>query len=229
MAELAAVVFDLDDTLFDHSGSATRGLTSWLPTFHGAATDELIAAWFGLEDRYFPLWRDGHVTLEEQRRLRLRELLELLRLPPRAEPDLDAMWAEYLAAYRSGWRSFDDTEAALELVAAAGLRIGILTNGPNGLQHDKLTAIGLSGRVGPVVTAETIGIGKPDPRAYAGLCAELGLDPPAILYVGDNYDLDVVAARAAGLRAVHLDRHGTGPAGERHRIASLHDLAAHLS
>jgi putative hydrolase of the HAD superfamily len=229
VAELAAVVFDLDDTLFDHSGSAARGFGDWLPTFHGPATAELIAAWFELEERYFPLWRDGHVSLEEQRRLRLRELLELLGLPPCEEPGLDAMWAGYLAAYRSSWQRFDDAEAALELVAAAGLRVGMLTNGPERLQHDKIAAIGLTGRVGPVVTAEAVGIGKPDPRAYAGLCAALDLDPGTVLYVGDNYELDVVAARACGLRAVHLDRHGTGPAGEPHRVASLHDLAAHLA
>ena len=59
MAELAAVVFDLDDTLFDHSGSATRGFDSWLAGFHGPATPELTAAWFELQERHFAAWRDG--------------------------------------------------------------------------------------------------------------------------------------------------------------------------
>ncbi|WP_116947787.1 HAD family hydrolase [Jiangella endophytica] len=229
MAELAAVVFDLDDTLFDHSGSAARGFGSWLATFHGPATPELTTAWFELQDRHFAAWRDGHVSMIEQRRRRIGGLFELLGRPAPGPSGLDALWGEYFTAYRSGWQRFDDAEAAVELVAAAGLRTGILTNGPEDMQHDKLAVIGLTGRVGPVLTAEALGSAKPDPRAYAGLCAELGLDPATILYVGDDHRLDVVAARAAGLRAVHLDRRGTGPAGERDRLSSLHDLAAHLS
>jgi putative hydrolase of the HAD superfamily len=42
--------------------------------------------------------------------------------------------------------------------------------------------------------------------------------------VGDNYELDVLAARAAGLSAIHLDRSAdrSEPAGDR--ISTLHDL-----
>ncbi|PZF83762.1 HAD family hydrolase [Jiangella anatolica] len=222
------MVFDLDDTLFDHSGAAAHGLGAWLATFHGPATPELTAAWFELQNRHFAAWRDGLVSMAEQRRRRIDGLFALLGRPAPDPAGLDALWAEYAAAYRTGWRRFDDAEAALALVAAAGLRTGILTNGPDELQNDKIATIGLIGRVGPVVTAESLGCAKPDPRAYAGLCAALGLDPASVLYVGDDHELDVVAARAAGLRAVHLDRRGTGPAGERDRIASLHELAAHL-
>lgn len=228
MAQLAAVVFDLDDTLFDHSGSAARGFGAWLSSIHGPATPELTAAWFELQDRHFNAWRDGHVSMAEQRRRRIGELLELIGRPPLDQPGLDALWRDYFTSYRAGWQRFDDAELALELVAAAGLRTAILTNGPEDMQHDKVEVIGLAGRVGPVLTAEAVGSAKPDPRAYAALCDELGLDPATILYVGDDHHLDVVAARAAGLRAVHLDRRGTGPAGEPHRIASLKELAAHL-
>ena len=38
------------------------------------------------------------------------------------------------------------------------------------------------------------------------MCEVLGLIPDAVLYVGDDDELDVVAARAAGLTAVHLAR-----------------------
>ncbi|WP_205629548.1 HAD family hydrolase [Jiangella muralis] len=228
MAQLAAVVFDLDDTLFDHSGSAARGFGSWLSSIHGPATPELTAAWFELQDRHYNAWRDGLVSMAEQRRRRIGELLELIGRPPVDQSGLDALWRDYFASYRAGWQRFDDAEVALELVAAAGLRTAILTNGPEDMQHDKVDVIGLAGRVGPVLTAEAVGSAKPDPGAYAALCAELDLDPATILYVGDDHHLDVVAARAAGLRAVHLDRRGTGPAGEPDRIASLHELAGHL-
>ncbi|MGK5683816.1 HAD hydrolase-like protein [Actinoplanes sp. URMC 104] len=37
-------------------------------------------------------------------------------------------------------------------------------------------------------------------------CRRWGLPPVRVPHVGDRYDLDVEAARNAGLRAVHLDR-----------------------
>lgn len=229
MAELAAVAFDLDGTLFDHYGASRRAVRAWLPTLSGDDSPELVDAWFAAERRHFPAWRDGQVSFAEQRRRRLREILDLLGLPPRSADDLDALFDEYLAVYRGEWRAFDDVAAAYEAVAAAGLRTAILTNGPEELQRAKIDGIGLAGRVGPVVTAEGLGVAKPYVGAYDGLCAALGLVPQQVMYVGDDYDLDVAGARAAGVRAIHLDRDGAGPEGEHARITTLDELAAHLA
>jgi putative hydrolase of the HAD superfamily len=49
-----------------------------------------------------------------------------------------------------------------------------------------------------------------------------------VVHVGDRHDLDVEPARLAGLRAVHLDRHGQGPTEDPFRITSLRDLAGLL-
>jgi FMN phosphatase YigB (HAD superfamily) len=67
-------------------------------------------------------------------------------------------------------------------------------------------------------------VAKPDPRAYVGACQAIGLARGLVLHVGDLYDVDVRAPRAAGLQAVHLDRTGEGPSDEPARIASLAEL-----
>ena len=228
MTELAAVVFDLDDTLFDHSGASRRAVSAWLPTLGGRYSPEMVDAWFVAERTHFPAWRDGQVSFAEQRRRRVRDMLDLLGLPPRPDDALDALFADYLDVYRQLWTAFDDVEAALEVVAACGLRIGVLTNGPDDLQRAKIAAIGLTDRLGPVLAADVLGVAKPHRGAYTGLCAALDLEPASVLYVGDDHELDVVAARSAGLRAVHLDRHGVGLEPERTRITSLRELATHL-
>ncbi|BFU43509.1 hypothetical protein KRMM14A1004_17460 [Krasilnikovia sp. MM14-A1004] len=104
----------------------------------------------------------------------------------------------------------------------------VLTNGDTAQQRDKLRRIGLDGRIGPVFTPADLGVAKPDPDAFRRACAHWGLPPHAVLSVGDRYDLDVLAARAAGLDAVQLDRLGAGPAGEPQRITSLRELGNHL-
>jgi putative hydrolase of the HAD superfamily len=42
--------------------------------------------------------------------------------------------------------------------------------------------------------------------------------------VGDNYEIDILGARAAGLSAIHLDRSARHPGPDRERISTLNDL-----
>jgi putative hydrolase of the HAD superfamily len=49
------------------------------------------------------------------------------------------------------------------------------------------------------------------------------------LYVGDDYEVDVLAARAAGLGAVYLDRVGTRPMTEHNRITTLAELLPYVT
>ena len=130
--------------------------------------------------------------------------------------------------YQHAWRGFDDVDDAVADLHARGLVTAVLTNGTEVQQCAKLERIGVLAAVGPVFTAEAIGVGKPSPQAFAAVCASLGLAPGSVLHVGDNHALDVVAARAAGLVAVHLDRTGAGPVDEAARITTLADLADHL-
>ncbi|GAA4972642.1 HAD family hydrolase [Kineococcus glutinatus] len=227
---LAAVVFDLDGTLFDHPAAASAGLRGWLRSLGRECTAELEAAWFAAEQRHFRAWREGLCDHDEQRRRRLRDVLPLLGLPVGDDAALDGQFRDgFLHAYRQAWRGYDDVAGALDAVRAAGLRTAVLTNGPAEQQNAKIEAIGLGGRLGPVLTADELGVAKPDPRAFAAVCERLGTAPGETLYVGDEHDVDVLGARAAGLRAVHLDRTGSGPREEAARLGTLLDLAAHLA
>ena len=188
-----------------------------------------MRAWFAAEDRHHTAWREGRVGLAEHRRARLREFLPLLGRPVGDDAALDVQFTDgFLAHYRAAWRGYDDVEVAVAAVEASGLPVAVLTNGTVVQQNAKVEVLGLTGRVGPVVTAEELGLAKPRPEAYLTVCRRLDVDPAAVLHVGDDHALDVLGARAAGLRAVHLDRTGTDPAGEPARITSLRELPALL-
>ncbi len=222
---VAAVVFDLDDTLFDHSRSARRGLETWLRLLDVVPTPALTAAWFDAEDRQHTAWLNGTVSHVEHRRGRLREFLPLVGRPVGDPADLDEVFGAYLGGYRAAWVGYDDVAAALDDVHRLGVATAVLTNGTTAQQTAKLSALGLLDVVGPVFTAEDLGVAKPRPEAFARVCTALGLPPEQVLYVGDNHVVDVLGARAAGLQAVHLDRTGHGPTTEPWRITTLADLA----
>ncbi|WP_298990555.1 HAD family hydrolase [uncultured Pseudokineococcus sp.] len=221
------VLLDLDGTLLDHRGSVERALRAWTARLAPPrAPADLLGAWLAAERRHLPAWRDGTASFAEQRRRRLRDVLPLLGLPVGDDDALDAVFAGYLEAYEAAWRAFDDVGDALAELAGAGLATAVLTNGVEEQQRAKLARLGLSGRVGPLLTAESLGVAKPDPRVFTLACERLGRPPAQVVSVGDDHALDVVAARAAGLRAVHLDRLGESPSGERARTTTLRGLAA---
>jgi putative hydrolase of the HAD superfamily len=222
---LAAVLFDLDGTLLDHDASSATAIRSWLPAY-GVAPNDIEAAipyWLELEQQHYPAWRAGEVTFQEQRRRRTRDLFGALGIPVRAE-DLDAVFAQYLAGYEAAWTAFDDAAPALHRVAACGLRVGVLTNGDFAQQAAKLAAIGLFDHCGPVLASSALPAAKPDRRAFTEACHRLDVRPTQVLMVGDNYEIDVLGARAAGLSAIHLDRSGRHPGPDQERISTLNDL-----
>jgi putative hydrolase of the HAD superfamily len=202
-----AVVFDLDNTLFDHTGSGERGVREWVAGLGIAPTDELVAEWFVIEDRVYPLWLAGELTHQGQRRERLRQFLPVLGLGvPEADDELDEVFTGYLKRYQDNWVAYPDARPALEVARGNGWRVGVLTNGSTKQQNAKLEAIGLAAYVDVVCTSESLGVSKPDPLAYQRVCEALGVEPSETLMLGDNLQLDVIAARQAGLAARHLDR-----------------------
>lgn len=55
-----------------------------------------------------------------------------------------------------------------------------------------------------VIDSNRVGVSKPDPAIFALAIRGLGCAPAETLYVGDSFEKDVVAARAAGLRSAWL-------------------------
>ncbi len=122
----------------------------------------------------------------------------------------EAMAAAFMAARRGTYEAYPD---AVEALAAVGdeLPMAVLTNGASCLQREKLEGAGLADRFDVVLVSGDIGVGKPDPRPFH-VCAErLGVEPGALLVVGDSVERDIAGGLGAGYHALWLDRAGVGP------------------
>jgi putative hydrolase of the HAD superfamily len=228
---IAGVVFDLDDTLFDHPGAVLAGVRAWAGTLGptSLAPSEVDALWCALELRHYQRYVDGLVSYQGQRRARTSDFLVGLgiALPRDTDPPnepvetLDTMFNGYLAAYTTAWQAYDDAIPTLHRVRDGGLAVAVLTNGDEAQQNAKLRATGLLDLCGPVLASSALPAAKPSKVAYDAVCETLDLSADQLLMVGDNLDVDVLGARAAGFHAVHLDRsRPTGP----DSIRTLHDL-----
>ena len=119
------------------------------------------------------------------------------------------------------FRAFPDARPALDALDALGVERVCVSNWDCALP-DVLERTGLAPLVDGVVTSASAGARKPDPAIFAPALALAGCAPEDALHVGDTAEEDVEAARAAGIRALLIDREGGGD------IASLTEIEEHL-
>lgn len=222
MGGLRAVVFDLDDTLVDHTTAARTASVEWGRANGLAGSDEELAlTWTAIATPHYRAYQLRELTFDGQRRARVREFLPHLDL---ADDDAaDEAFRGYSEVYHASWTCFPDAVPALRRVRAAGLLAAVLTNGEHAHQRLKLQRVGLVDEVDQVFTSDEFPLGKPDPAAFLGTCSRLGVEPGEALMVGDSVVTDFEGALGAGLRAVLLDRRDEHPSYSP-RIRSLSEL-----
>ncbi|MEU8925817.1 HAD family hydrolase [Kitasatospora sp. NPDC048545] len=228
---IRGVLFDVDDTLFDYSGSEEAGILAHLRDLRlldrFPAPAAAVALWRAVMEEQYARFLAGELTFAGQQHERTRRFLTRLGDDgARHLPDerAAAWFAGYTAHRDTARAAFPDAAPVLATLAPSH-RLGIVSNSSTAHQRRKLEAVGLLGHFtdAVLVCSDEHGEAKPAPGIFLAGCARLALAPHEVAYVGDKYDVDALGARDAGLRAFWLDRSGTGaPAGEG--IGVLHSL-----
>jgi putative hydrolase of the HAD superfamily len=126
---------------------------------------------------------------------------------------------EMMAAIR--FRAYRDAAPALAELRVLGVRLVCVSNWDYSLP-DVLARVGLADELDGVVTSAAVGARKPDPRLFEAALEVAGCAADEALHVGDTPTEDVEGAKAAGIRAVLIDRDGGGD------IESLRAIRHHL-
>jgi len=121
---------------------------------------------------------------------------------------------------------YADVQPALRSLRERGLRLVVVSNWDCSLT-DWLTEAGVTELVDGIVSSAVVGEPKPSPAVFRAALEIAGVEPREALHVGDSYESDVLGARAAGVRAVLLDRTGA-PHDEVETVSSLEEVASVL-
>ena len=125
---------------------------------------------------------------------------------------------------------FDDARALLASLKYRGYRTGVASNAiyPGAMYAGLLSDLGLSGYLDTFVTSADTGRPKPSPETCLEALRAIGIDPHEALFVGDTLETDIAGARAAGMRAILLDRAGRHSEGAGYlvveRLSALNEL-----
>ena len=122
----------------------------------------------------------------------------------------------------------ENVPRTLERLRASGLRLVVVSNA-NGTLHAVFGRLGLSSLVDVLLDSCKEGVEKPDPRLFHLALERSGARRETTVHVGDLYHVDVVGARAAGLRAVLLDPDGLYDQYDCARVRTLDELADRLT
>ncbi len=231
MTLLPTILFDLDDTLFDHMVTARAALAATAAgraSLRGASVEALYQHYSELLEELHPLVMTGRLSYLAARQQRFARLLAPYE-PAATAADAAQLAQCHYAHYQQQRRPLAGALALLQALKPTH-QIGIVTNNRRAEQQEKLRYLGLSDWVDALITSEEVGVLKPDPRIYQVALARLGAEAAQTVMVGDNWQADVVGALAVGIRPVWLNRLGAvRPLPHVTELTSLEPLTEVLS
>jgi putative hydrolase of the HAD superfamily len=180
-----AILFDLDDTLFDR----TAALRRWAATQLGAVDAEAF---------------DWIVDLDRRgRRPRVHFAAGMIERfgVQRTVAELAAAFPSELAAQV---RPDPGVRGAVQRLAAQA-RLAVVTNG-GAAQRAKLAAAGLADVLTDVFVSSELGVAKPAPAIFEQALASTGAAATDCIFVGDDPLDDLAPAAALGMATAWLPR-----------------------
>ncbi len=204
---LRAIFFDIDDTLYSTSEFAESARIN--------AINAMIEA--------------GLVLPRDQLMVELSEVIRefsanyehhfdkvLLRIPRRYYKGINPaviVAAGVIAYHETKIRHlapYEDAIEVLRLLSKTNLILGIITEGLEVKQAEKLLRMRITPFLSPnaLFISNQLGISKPNPKLYQRACSDLNIKPVETMYVGDHPRYDIDPPNSIGMITVRMRRSG---------------------
>jgi HAD superfamily hydrolase (TIGR01509 family) len=228
---IKAVLFDVDDTLFDRKvaqKAVCNLIVEQMPRVFKAFEMERIQEAFLKSDQISTDIFNSGAPSEGLRDKRSRLFLQLLGI---GEDYVPAVTELYVRDYPLVNAAMD---GAIQVVnkLSRKFRVGVISNGFPDVQYRKLETMGLYDLFSCIVLSEVISIRKPDPAIFHKAASLMHVKLEECLYVGDSYVNDVIGAKNAGMQACWLNPESIKPQDETVKadfiISRLEELPALL-
>lgn len=212
MKKYQHLFFDLDHTLWDYDTNVKESLSEIFDYFKlaekGIPTFEsFLKAFYEINFQLWAMYDTGKVNKEELRDIRFKKIFEkaggkILDIPK----DLEA---DFMQRTSSKPHLLPYTMEILEYLKP-NYFLHIITNGFDESQAKKMEASGLSPYFDLIITSETTGHKKPDPRIFQYALDKLKVKNTGALMIGDNPNSDILGAINSKIDNVYFDPHQKG-------------------
>jgi putative hydrolase of the HAD superfamily len=210
-----AILFDLDDTLLTYSAAAKLAWQEMSERYAGRVNGgDAVGLNLAIRARADWFWRDSARHRQGRCAMvatRARIIAFALQAYGIDDCDLAHEMAQTMTVLQGQYiQPFPGAIAMLQQLRAAGLRLGMITNGDQTLQYLKIDRFALRDRFDFILVEGEFGVGKPEPQVFHHALHAFGLTPAEAWMVGDNLEFDIAPAKQLGMRAIWHDHRRSG-------------------
>ena len=227
---IKVILWDIDGTLLNFKAAEAVAIRACFASHGlGECTDEMLAEYSGINDKWWKRLERGEVTKPEVLIGRFREFFAGYGLPgEKAEP-----FNEEYQLRLGDTCVFNDDGGELVAQLRGKVKQYAVTNGTRVAQERKLAKSGLGRLFDDVFISELLGADKPNVAFFEAVWAKIGrYDKDEVLIVGDSLTSDIRGGNNAGILTCWYNPEGKkNEAGAKvdYEIRSLQEIKQILS
>lgn len=204
--------FDLDHTLWDYDKNVQESLSELfeiyqLQNFGILDFKTFLDAFYQVNFKLWALYDLGKMDKKSLREVRFKLIFEKAGAGDNSVPK--EMEDDFMHRTSSKPHLLPYSKEILDYLKP-NYKMHIITNGFNESQALKMKSSGLESYFDHVVTSETTGHKKPDPRIFQYLLDQLSVKAADCIMIGDNPNSDILGAIQANLDNIYFDPHERG-------------------
>jgi putative hydrolase of the HAD superfamily len=199
---IKAVIFDLDDTLYDYSkcnSIAENRLFETIELDFGISQNQASALLMQAKENVKAKLGDKSAS-SHNRLLYMQNICEQIGRNPLkyAMRFYNAYWDSMLEQMQL----YDYVLPLLEELHRKNIKVGILTDLTAHIQYRKIERLGLTDRIDYLVTSEEAGDEKPSEKMFLLMLEKMKIKPEEALMIGDSRKKDIDGAFTAGIKGI---------------------------
>ncbi len=196
---IKATIFDLDDTLFDSTDLSTHARRAAVRAMLGlglpATFDEAYQVLTEVVKEYGSNYNNHFDQM-------------LKRLGHYSKVYVTAGMIAYHDVKFASIRPFFDVVPTFIELKKLEVKICVLTDGDALKQYEKILRLRIQDFLDDIVITEEVGMRKPNPKLFELALNRLNVKTTETIYIGDNYERDIVPCIELGIRTVLVHKGG---------------------
>tara|TARA_B110000003_G_scaffold179972_1_gene179199 strand:+ start:12425 stop:13108 length:684 start_codon:yes stop_codon:yes gene_type:complete len=198
------IFFDLDHTLWDFEKNSALTFKEILPASNITVDFDLfINTYIPINFGYWKKYRLEQVTKKELKYLRLKETFDAIDYAVN-DDIINHLSDEYILKLPNYNNLFEGSFELLEYLQSK-YKLHIITNGFEEIQTQKMDKSGISKFFNEVITSESVGVKKPNPKVFEYALEKANTNASSSIMIGDNIEADIKGAIDCGIRAIHFN------------------------
>lgn len=194
-----AVIFDLDNTLYDYDNSHNYALK--------CVAKYLKIDFETFDDVYKKVSKDLKKDLKEtasshNRLIYFKHLCQEFGFNINPLNINEVYWESYI----SKMKLFDGVYEFLCYLKNNNIKIALLTDFQTEYQYKKLNKLGITNLFDVIVTSEEVGIEKPNTQGFERCLKLLNETADKVIMIGDNYHKDILGAINVGIYPARFEK-----------------------